>query len=343
MRTDFAEMYQTTVLFTVSLLVLFLAPFVFLVPFDYPWELVSFLGVKRSRGRAHLTTLRERRRSPAATGRLAPQNLETRGRFWRCVMEESRVREEFAGFLRDCLVEGDSTKERGERRNKRRALLISIILQILVLTGLVVIPLLSKGENIANRAVYVPAVPYSPGNTRNSGKTPPHQQRRTVSSSPRFFEPSSIPPTISTRDDHPSSVDDRTSSDDVGIPGAPEGKAIPGAPPAIGTRIETPPPPPPPQQRLRLSEAVIAARLIRRVQPVYPTLAIQIRREGRVELHAIISSDGSIESLEVVTGDPVFIQSALSAVRQWRYQPTLLNGQPIEVDTHITVIYTLSH
>ena len=85
------------------------------------------------------------------------------------------------------------------------------------------------------------------------------------------------------------------------------------------------------------------AQLIRRVEPAYPRLAIQIHREGRVELHAIISTDGTIESLEVISGDPFFIQSALFAVRQWRYRPTILNGRPVEVDTHITVIYTLSH
>jgi outer membrane biosynthesis protein TonB len=62
-----------------------------------------------------------------------------------------------------------------------------------------------------------------------------------------------------------------------------------------------------------------------------------------VELHAIISTKGTIESLEVISGDPLFIQSALAAVREWRYHPTILNHQPIEVDTRITVIYTLSH
>jgi len=61
-----------------------------------------------------------------------------------------------------------------------------------------------------------------------------------------------------------------------------------------------------------------------------------------VELHAIIAMDGSVESLEVVSGDPFFLQSALAAVRQWRYRPTTLNGRPVEVDTHITVIYTLA-
>jgi protein TonB len=58
-----------------------------------------------------------------------------------------------------------------------------------------------------------------------------------------------------------------------------------------------------------------------------------------VELHAIIATDGTIQSLQAVGGDPVFIRSALDAVRQWRYRPTILNGQPVEVETTITVIY----
>ena len=84
------------------------------------------------------------------------------------------------------------------------------------------------------------------------------------------------------------------------------------------------------------------ALLTRRVAPIYPALPKQIRREGRVELHAIISTDGSIQSLEVISGDPLFYQSALQAVREWRYRPTILNGQAVEVDTHITVIYSLN-
>ncbi len=81
--------------------------------------------------------------------------------------------------------------------------------------------------------------------------------------------------------------------------------------------------------------------LIQRVQPQYPALARQIHREGQVELHAIISTDGTIRSLQVVSGDPLFVQSALDAVQQWRYHPTVLNGQPVEIDTYISVIYHL--
>jgi TonB family protein len=80
-----------------------------------------------------------------------------------------------------------------------------------------------------------------------------------------------------------------------------------------------------------------------RVEPVYPALPKQLHREGRVELRAVIATDGSIQLLEAVSGDPLFYQSALSAVREWRYHPTILNGVPVEVDTHIIVVYSLPH
>ena len=83
------------------------------------------------------------------------------------------------------------------------------------------------------------------------------------------------------------------------------------------------------------------AMLTHRVEPVYPPLARQIGRSGRVELRAIIGTDGTVQSLEAVGGDPMFYQSAMEAVRQWRYTPTLLNGQRVEVDTYITVVYTM--
>ena len=85
------------------------------------------------------------------------------------------------------------------------------------------------------------------------------------------------------------------------------------------------------------------AMLIHRVEPVYPPLARQTHREGRVELRAIIGTDGTIQSLQIVASDPLFDLSAREAVSQWRYRPTILNGQPVEIDTYITVIYTTQH
>jgi protein TonB len=83
------------------------------------------------------------------------------------------------------------------------------------------------------------------------------------------------------------------------------------------------------------------AMLRHRVEPVYPPLAKQIHKEGRVALRAIIGTDGTIRSLQIVSGDPLFYISAREAVEQWLYKPTVLNGQPVEIDTFITVVYTM--
>ena len=104
-------------------------------------------------------------------------------------------------------------------------------------------------------------------------------------------------------------------------------------------------PPPPPKAavtRTRVGGAVQAAKLINRVQPIYPPLARQTRISGTVKLHAIIGKDGTVTQLQVVSGHPLLVQAALDAVKQWRYQPTLLNGEPVEVDTEIDVIFSLA-
>lgn len=84
------------------------------------------------------------------------------------------------------------------------------------------------------------------------------------------------------------------------------------------------------------------ALLVHKVEPCFPPLARQLRRSGQVRLHAIISTDGTVESLQLMDGDPLFVQCAMNAVSQWRYQPTKLNGVPVEVETVITVIYSLN-
>jgi len=79
------------------------------------------------------------------------------------------------------------------------------------------------------------------------------------------------------------------------------------------------------------------------VQPVYPVLARQGRIQGNVQLKAIISADGKIKTLKVVSGHPLLVDAALDAVRHWTYQPTLLNGSPVEVKTEILVRFELGH
>jgi protein TonB len=97
-----------------------------------------------------------------------------------------------------------------------------------------------------------------------------------------------------------------------------------------------------PKKPVAVSQGVQAAKLIRQVQPAYPALARQARISGSVRLTAIIGRDGAIRNLEVMSGHPLLTAAALEAVKQWVYQPTLLNREPVEVVTRIDVNFTLS-
>ena len=87
---------------------------------------------------------------------------------------------------------------------------------------------------------------------------------------------------------------------------------------------------------------MMEGNLIIRVQPAYPLLARQVRVQGLVVLRAVISRDGAIENLQVLSGHPMLVQAAVDAVRQWRYRPYVLNGEPVEVETEVKVNFILS-
>lgn len=135
-----------------------------------------------------------------------------------------------------------------------------------------------------------------------------------------------------------------------GVPGGAGGRGVNSI---FGQALAAPPPPPPPavraepavQPRVRRVEVggnVIEAKLIRpAAQPVYPPLAKQTRTQGVVVLAALIGHDGRIRNLRVLAGHPLLTQAAMDAVRQWRYQPTTLNGEAVEVDTTIEVRFVL--
>jgi protein TonB len=124
-----------------------------------------------------------------------------------------------------------------------------------------------------------------------------------------------------------------------GIPGGQAGGVLGGI---IGGIGNLPPPPKETPKRIVVGGNVQQARLINQARPIYPPLAKQARISGTVRLQAVIAKDGTIQELQVMSGHPLLVQSALDAVRQWRYHPTLLNGEPVEVATTIDVIFTLS-
>ena len=112
---------------------------------------------------------------------------------------------------------------------------------------------------------------------------------------------------------------------------------------------EVPPPPPPatvrptpPAKPMKVGGNVLEAQIVRRVLPTYPALAKQLRLSGRVELLGVIGKGGRVQELRVVSGHPMLVSSALEAVKQWLYRPTLLNGEPVEVTAPILVQFTLT-
>jgi protein TonB len=95
-------------------------------------------------------------------------------------------------------------------------------------------------------------------------------------------------------------------------------------------------------QRIRVSSGVSTGLLIKKVQPNYPPLAKQARIQGHVLLQAEISKDGTIQNLQLISGHPMLAPAAIEAVKQWRYKPYLLNGEPVAVETQVDVIFSLS-
>lgn len=127
-----------------------------------------------------------------------------------------------------------------------------------------------------------------------------------------------------------------------GIPGGQLGGVIGGIVSATSNLSAVPKFIPATPQRVRISQGVTRGLLIHRVEPGYPALARAARVQGDVILTAVISVNGEIENLQLVSGHPMLVPAAISAVKQWRYKPYLLNGQPVEVETTITVIFSLS-
>ena len=97
-----------------------------------------------------------------------------------------------------------------------------------------------------------------------------------------------------------------------------------------------------PEKRVRMGGTVVAAKLLHQVQPEYPEIAKREHLQGTVKLHAMVAKDGTVRMLRVLTGFCSLSEAAMKAVRQWRYRPTLLEGNPVDVDTTIEVVFSLN-
>jgi protein TonB len=117
-----------------------------------------------------------------------------------------------------------------------------------------------------------------------------------------------------------------------GVPGGVIGGIVGGLPTAV---------PPPPPQIVRIGGKIAAPRIVHRVEPVYPTLALAARLTAVVVLEAQVDTHGSVQSVKVLNGHPIFDEAALEAVKQWRYQPLLLNGEPTGFILSVVITFSI--
>ncbi|MEO8658617.1 MAG: energy transducer TonB [Bryobacteraceae bacterium] len=240
------------------------------------------------------------------------------------------------------------------KTNKPWSVLVSTGIQIGLVALIIIIPLLNPDvlpKNQLSSLLIAPPPPPPPP------PPPAAAPIKVVKVIPRQFDagrlmaPKAIPKEIAMikEDDMPppSGAVGVVGGVPGGVPGGAAGGVIGGI---IGGIPSAAPPPPPVKeapkpvtpQRIRVGGNVQSAKLIRQPKPSYPPLAKQARIQGTVRFNAIIGKDGTIQNLTLVSGHPLLVPSATDAVKQWVYQPTLLNGEPVEVVTQIDVNFTLS-
>ena len=236
------------------------------------------------------------------------------------------------------------SSQTNKKTNKPLTVLISTVIQLSLVGILILIPLIyteALPKAMLSTMLVAPPPPPPP--------PPPPVQQQIVKVKPQvhlmqnnqLIAPKVIPKELKQIKEE-AEPDPNMMGMQGGVPGGVAGGSMGGVLGGVIGGAGGAPPPPKPTTRIKQGGAVTAASLINRVQPVYPPLARQTRVSGTVRLHAIISKDGSVQQLEVLQGHPLLVQAALDAVRQWRYRPTLLNGEPVEVDTTIDVIFSLN-
>ena len=242
----------------------------------------------------------------------------------------------------DDLVE---SSPKGKKTNKPVTIFVSTVIQVFLIGVLILVPL-----------IYTEALPRTMLTTLLVAPPPPPPPPPPPAAAPvkivkpvarlmqagKLIAPRAIPKDINIIKEEELPPDmgmvGVTGGVPGGVPGGQAGGVLGGI---IGGVGSAPPPPREGPKRIRVGGQVQAARVISQARPTYPPLAKQARIQGVVRLQAIIAKDGTVQELQVLSGHPLLVQSAQDAVRQWRYQPTLLNGEPVEVVTTIDVIFTL--
>jgi len=214
----------------------------------------------------------------------------------------------------------------------RKTVLLSSLLQIIGLGLIVVVPSLYAAQNLPNVpkmtafVVAPPPVPPPPPPAPPAVKDAAAKVMTTSPNAAPVEAPSSIAPEPA----------DAGVVSLAGVEGGVTGGVVGGLAEAL-----PPPPPPPPRGPVHVGGDIHPPALVRRVEPVYPAVALAAHVEGTVILEAIIDEDGSVQSVKLLRSIPLLDKAAVTAVEQWRYSPVMLNGSPVRVVLTVTVTFKI--
>jgi len=237
----------------------------------------------------------------------------------------------------------DSLLDSPEKKRRTWSTMFSFSFQCVLLGLLVILPLMfTEALPKAQLLTFLVAPPPPPPPPPPTAQVPVKIIRQTdVLSSGQLRTPTRIPQKIEMikEEEAPPPMSAGVVG---GVPGGVPGGQLSGVIGGIISSSSTAAPLVAPMpKRIRVSQGVILGQLIHRVEPVYPKLALGARIQGVVQIKAIISKNGDIKELEVMSGHPILVPAALAAVKQWHYRPYLLNGEAVEVETNITVTFNI--
>jgi periplasmic protein TonB len=232
-----------------------------------------------------------------------------------------------------------------QRSRRSWTTLTSFALEALAIGLLLLLPLWKTAGLPAARTV---STPISMGRPAPESAVRPHGGTVTnvVPINPdavRFIQPGRIPKGIASGTDAMFQTAGDVCTGVCNVAGLPPGTGDTGMPFSLGGERPIMPSLPPPPTHVFRRSSMLEGSLIRRVQPTYPPLARTARIQGPVVLFAVISKTGAIEDLRLVSGHPMLSKAAIDAVSQWLYHPYILNNEPIEVETQITVNFILGN
>jgi protein TonB len=222
------------------------------------------------------------------------------------------------------------------RTRSRRYAVPSFLLEAALVTTLILLPYLYPSalpRTSLSTPLIAPLPPPSAPAPQSPTATP-----ATRPQSLNVYAPSRIPTTIPhINDNPPGPIVPGAAFSGPGIPGMNTAPLFPSTPPPVPPAHVAKPTGP-----LRVSAGVAAGQLIVPIQPRYPAIAQQARVQGTVLVAALIGTDGRITSVRVVSGPPLLVPAAVDAIQHARYRPWTLNGQPVEVETTISVVFSLN-